>query len=63
MLEARWFVLGSGVFIYFLLSSIAIDEDGDVLISVEWINKSYRMVRLQRKSVVGNLLIVGNKFR
>ena len=60
MLEARWFVLGSGVFIYFLLSSIAIDEDGDVLISVEWINKSYRMVRLQRKSVVGNLLIVGN---
>ncbi len=60
MLEARWFVLGSGVFIYFLLSSIAIDEDGDVLISVEWINKSYRMVRMQRKSVVGNLLIVGN---
>ena len=60
MLETRWLVLGSGVFIYFLLSSIAIDEDGDVLISVEWINKSYRMVRLQRKSVVGNLLIVGN---
>ena len=60
MLEARWFVLGSGVFIYFLLSSIAIDEHGDVLISLEWINKSYGMVRLQRKSVVGNLLIVGN---
>ena len=60
MLDVRWFVLGSGVLIYFLLSSIVINEHGEVSMSLDGINKSYAMARLGRKSVVCNLLIVGN---